>query len=251
LAYGYICFVNKLEVWIVKPHVLQSLAQTQFHVAYGRNLEKLEVERKMSKEATPQIRVRSANPNPPFIPFEGRFPADGDTAAAKAGVTQKKGKSKVLFGFTGVGTKKEEYKVYTVPDCKDVKTLTAIAKTTYYTLARGEGVIRFSTPHLKDLNQSDLLSMRAGDSCQVEWDAFDSKIMTDKNVTKQQRMATLLALGYSQEVAALVAENYDKLDYFRQPFYIKEVNVTWDKDSGCKIDVEAMNFINPSASNGD
>lgn len=251
LAYGYIVFVKGLEVWITPPHVLQDLAATQFHVAYGRNLEKLEVERKMSKEATPQIRVRSANPNAPFIPFEGRFPADGDTAAAKAGVTQKKGKSKVLFGFTGVGTKKEEFKVYAVPDCKDVKTLTQIAKATYYTLARGEGIIRFSTPHLKDLDQNDLLTMKAGDSCQVEWDAFTTSTMTDKNLTKAVRMSTLLGLGYAQDVASLVAENYDKLDYFRQPFYIKEVNITWDKDSGCKLDVEAMNFINPAASNGD
>lgn len=251
LAYGYIVFVKNLEVWITPPHVLQDLAATQFHVAYGRNLEKLEVERKMSKEATPQIRVRSGNPNPPFIPFEGRYPDDNNTAEAKAGITQKKGKSKILFGYTGVGTKKEEFKVYAVPDCKDVKTLTAIAKATYYTLARGEGILRFSTPHLKDLDQKDLLTIRAGDSCQVEWDAFTTSVMTDKNLTKAVRMATLLGLGYSQDVSTLVAENYDKLDYFRQPFYIKEANITWDKDSGCKLDVEAMNFINPAASNGE
>ena len=250
LAYGYIVFVKGLEVWITPPHVLQDIAKTQYHVAYGRNLEKLEVERKMSKEATPQIRVRSANPNPPFIPFEGRFPADGDTAASKAGVTAKKGKSKVLFGYTGVGTKKEEYKVFAVPDCKDVATLVKIAKATYYTLARGEGTIRFSTPHLRDLDQADLITIKAGDSVLVEWDAFASSTMTDKNLSSAQRYSKLITLGYSQEVSQLVADNYDKLDYFRQSFYVKEANITWDKDQGCKIDVEAQNFINPNASNG-
>lgn len=246
LAYGFIVFVKGFEVWIAPPHVLQSVDQTQFHVAYGRNLEKIEVERKMSKEATPQIRIRSTNPNPPFQPFEGRFPSDDDLANLTAGVTQKKGKSKVLFGFTGVGVKKEEYKVFAVPDVKDEKTLTDIAKATYYTLARGEGVIRFSTPHLRDLSNTDLLTLRAGDSVLIEWDAFNAEQMQSKNSTPQSRYNILISLGYSEDVATLVAENYSKLDYFRQPFYVKEANITWDKDAGVKLDVEAMNFINPS-----
>ncbi len=245
LAYGFIVFVKGFEVWITPPHVLQDIAKTQFHVAYGRNLDKLEVERKLSKEATPQIVVRSPNPNPPFKPFEGKFPSDDDIADLQAGVSEKKGKSKILFGFTGVGVKKEEFKVFSVPDVKDVKTLIDIAKATYFTLARGEGVIRFSTPHLRDLNNTDLLTIRAGDSVAIQWDAFNAEQMMSKDSTPQTRYNILISLGYSPDVASLVASNYSRLDYFRQPFYVKEANITWDKSSGCKIDVEAMNFINP------
>lgn len=243
LSYGFIVFVKGFEVWITKPHVLQDIAKTQYRVAYGRNLEKLEVERKLSKEAVPQIRVRSYDPKTKTV-IEGRFPAEKDIEA------QKKGKDKNGKGggfLTGVGTKREEYKVYTVPDVKDVKVLTDIAKTTYYTLARGEGVVRFTTPALYDSNGQDLLKLRAGDSIEIKWDAFNAEVMMDPNKTREQKLNTLLSLGYSYDVAALVAEQYIKLDYFRQPFYVKEVNITWDKDQGAKLDVEAMNFINPES----
>lgn len=243
LSYGFIVFVKGFEVWITKPHVLQGLANAQYRVAYGRNLAKLEVERKLSKEAVPQIRVRSYDPKTKTA-IEGVFPSEKDIEAQKQG----KDKSGKGGGFiTGVGTKREEYKVYTVPDVKDVKVLTDIAKTTYYTLARGEGVIRFETPHLTDTENKDLLKMRAGDSVEIKWDAFNSDIMMNPSVTREQKITTLLSLGYTYDVAQLVAEQYIKLDYFRQAFYIKEVNLTWDKDQGCKIDVEAMNFINPES----
>lgn len=232
LSYGFIVYVKGFDVIITKPHVLQDLAQSQYRVAYGRNLEKLEVERKMSKEATPQIRVRSYDPKTRQA-IEGRYPADKDVAKDQ---------------MTGVGTKKEEYKVFTVPDVKDTKTLDEIAKTTYYTLARGEGVVRFSTPQLRDLDNTDLTRMRAGDSVLITWDAFNAAQMQDSKVTREQKITSLLSLGYSFEIAALVADQYAKLDYFRQAFYVKEVNITWDKDKGCGIDVEAMNFINPAVS---
>lgn len=243
LSYGFIVFVKGFDVIITKPHVLQNLAETQYRVAYGRNLEKLEVERKMSKEAVPQIRVRSYDPKTQTV-IEGFYPSSDDIEA------QTKGKDKSGKGggfLTGVGTKREEYKVFTVPDVKDVKVLDDIARTTYYTLARGEGVVRFSTPSLLDTDNNDLLKMRAGDSVEVKWDAFNSEIMMDPKVSREQKIAVLLSLGYSYEVAALVAEQYIKLDYFRQPFYVKEVNFTWESTSGLVVAVEAMNFINPQS----
>lgn len=245
LSYGFIVFVKGFEVIITKPHVLQDLAHSNYRVAYGRNLEKLEVERKLSKEATPQIRVRSYDPKTRSV-IEGSYPDGEDSEALNKGKGVGK-KAKTLFGQTGVGVKKEEYKVFVVPDVKDKKVLDDIAKTTFYTLARGEGVIRFATPHLRDLTNTDLTKMRAGDSVEITWDAFNAEVMQDSKKTKEQKLTTLLSLGYSYEVAALVAEQYAKLDYFRRPFYVKEVNLTWDKDQGCKIDVEAMGFINASA----
>ncbi len=243
MSYGFIVFVKGFEVWITKPHVLQGLAATQYRVAYGRNLEKLEVERKMSKEAVPQIRVRSYDPKTQTV-IEGFFPSSDDIDAQKDG-KNKKGKG---GGFlTGVGTKREEYKVFTVPDVKDVKILDEIARSTYYTLARGEGVIRFSTPHLRDTENQDLLKIRAADSVEIKWDAFNSEVMMNPKVTREQKVQLVLSMGYSYDVAILVADQYVKLDYFRQPFYVKEVNLTWEKESGVKIDVEAMNFINPES----
>jgi hypothetical protein len=227
LSYGFIVYVRGFEVVIAKPHVLQAESENFYRVAYGRNLLSLEVERKLAKDAVPQIRVRSYDPVSKQA-IEGSFP---------------EGREQVV---TGVGTRKEEYRVFTVPDVSDESTLKEIARSTYYTLARGEGTIRFSTPHLRDLENADLLRMRAGDAVQIVWDAFNSEVMLDSKISREQKISILLALGYSSQVAALVAEQYTKLDYFRQPFYVKNVNVTWDLDQGISFDVEAMNFINPA-----
>jgi len=243
LSFGYIVFVKGFDVIVTKPHVLQSMAGANYRVAYGTNLSKLEVERKMSKEAVPQIRVRSYDPKSKKV-IEGVFPTEKDLTAQKEG-KDKKGKG---GGFlTGVGTKREEYKVYTIPDVKDEKTLTEIARSTYYTLARGEGIVRCATPHLRDTQNQDLLQMRAGDSIEIKWDAFKAEVMGDKNISATQKINTLMALGYDFTVASLVANQYSKLDYFRTPFYVKEVNYTWDKDKGMQVDIEAMNFINPES----
>lgn len=231
MSYGFVCFVQGFNVYIAKPHVLytdQEALWGYWRMAYGRNLESLSVERKLSKEAVPQIRVRSYDPVTKTA-IEGKFPSD------KA--------SRVV---TGVGTFKEEYRVYTVPDITDENTLTEIARSAYYTIARGEGLIKFSTPALKDMDNADLLNMRAGDAVYIEWDAFDSQIMTNAKLGTDQKISALLAQGYKIDVARLVATQYDKLDYFRQNFYVKNVRLDWNADTGVSIEVEAINFINPA-----
>jgi hypothetical protein len=230
LSYGFIVYVDGYEVVITKPNTLQDASLSDYRMAYGRNLESLEVERKLSKESTPTIIVKSWEPKLKKS-IQGQFPKQGAKTT----------------GPTAINTKKDEFKIFAVPDVKDISTLEEIAKTTYYTLARGEGIIRFSTPHLRDLDNVDLTRMRAGSSVHIVWDAFNAETMLDKNISPQKKIALLRSLGYSQDVATLVAEQYSKLDYFRQPFYVKEVGITWDSRQGCKIDVEAMNFINPTA----
>lgn len=237
LSMGYIVFVRGWKVVIARPHVLQVEALDRtYRVAYGRNLETLEVERALHKEAVPQIRVRSHDPVTRAI-VEGRYPL---TRAE---------------GLTGVGTKRDEYRVMTVPDCGDVHTLRQIARTAYDTIARGEGTIHFATKHLLDLpdsagTQRDLLALRAGDPVQIQWDAFNAEALANMK-SETERVGELLARGYSYDVAKLVAEKFTKLDYFRQPFYVKEVNLTWDARQGLKLAVEAVNFINVPRDTGE
>lgn len=233
LSYGFIVFVKGLDVIISKPHVLQAEAQDKIHrVAYGRNLESLESERKLSRESVPQIRVRSYDETTKRA-IEGRFPD---------------GKDQVI---TGVGTKKEEYKVMTFCGVTDEHQLKDIARTAYYTIARGEGKVTFRTKHLKDLPdplgvQRDFLQLRAGDAVRIEWDSFNEKEMLNDHASASEKIARIAAMGYSPAVAAVVAGQFEKLAYFRQPFYVKEVRISWDANQGMMLDVEAMNFINPA-----
>lgn len=230
MSFGFIVYVQGFRVIITKPHVLQAASADEIHrVAYGRNLASLEMERKLAKDSVPQIRVRSYDPKHKRA-IEGRFPSDKD---ADFEVTGKKKK-----------TRKEEYKVFTVPDVANEATLKEIAKTTYHTLARGEGLIRFRTKALTDLGGRDLTRLRSGDPVAIEWDAFNAEIMLDPKIAAAAKAARIVALGYSPQVATIVSEQFDKLNYFRQPFYVKEVNFTWDSAQGLQLDVEAMNYIN-------
>lgn len=230
MSYGFIVYVKGFKVIITKPHVLQAEAQDKIHrVAYGRNLETLESERGLAKESVPQIRVRSFDPKTKTA-IEGRFPEGRDLVT------------------TGVGTKREEYKVMTVPGVTDERTLKEIARTAYHTIARGEGKVRFTTKHLKDLPdplgiQRDFLQLRSGDPVRIEWDAFNEEALANEK-DFARRVAGLIALGYSFDVANTVADHFERLSFFRQPFYVKEINYTWSSDQGMGLDVEAMNFIN-------
>lgn len=231
MSYGFIVFVKGFKVIISKPHVLQASAQDKIHrVAYGKILETLESERALAKEAVPQIRVRSYDTKTKTV-IEGRFPEEKELVT------------------TGVGTKKEEYTVMTVPGISDEHQLKEIARTAYHTIARGEGKIRFTTKHLKDLPdpfgiQRDFLHLRPGDPVRVEWDTFNEEVLADKSVSAAKKIGALIEMGYSSTIAQIVADHFERLAFFRQPFYTKEINYTFDAQQGLAIDVEAMNFIN-------
>lgn len=249
MSYGYIVYVQGLQVIITRPHVQQAEALGAAHrVAYGRNLTSLSNTRKLSREAVPQICVRSSSDKDGKI-REARFPEKKDVVR------------------TGIGTKKDEFKVFTVGDVYDVAQLKEIARTTYYTLARGEGSISFTTAHLRDLpaprtpddalnriadpsyvgpegSVRSMLTLRPGLPVVIAWDAFNFQIMNNQGIGEEQKISYIMSLGYTYTVAKLVARQYAQLEFFRGPFYCKEVNITWDADNGLEFDVTAVNFIN-------
>lgn len=225
LRHGFIVYVEGFNVVISRPNVLQENARRVIpKVVYGRNLESLEVDRKLGKERVPQILVRSYDPVT-RSPLEARFPA------AKDKVT------------TGIGTERDEVKSFTVPGISDERTLKRIAENAYNSLARGESSVRFSTPALKDLDGvSDLLDLRAGGAVAVGFDPFVSDA-TLGSLPRNERFDRLIALGYKDKVARLIADEYEKMNYFRRPFYIREASLIYDSDEGIRVEVEATNYI--------
>jgi hypothetical protein len=101
LRQGLVVFVRGSKVIITSPQVLTTAnaARTR-RMIYGRDLESLEVERKIGKERVPQIAVRSYDPKTRRT-LEAVFPAAKEKAK------------------TGVGTDRDEIRAYAVPDITD------------------------------------------------------------------------------------------------------------------------------------
>jgi hypothetical protein len=225
IRHGFIVFVRGTDVIISTPQTLTEATEGRLRkVAYGRDLRSLDVERKLGKETVPQIEVTSYDPV---------------TMTAISGKWPDKPKEKT----TGIGTKSNETRLVVVHGINDPGELTKLAKMYYDNLARAEGSISFTTKDLKDLDGNDLLFLRPGDPVQLGFDSLNEEEY--RSLDEIARYDKLLSLGYADNVAWLIATEYDKIDQFRQPFYTKDVEFGWDVDDGITISVKALNFVSP------
>lgn len=223
IRHGFIVFVRGTDVVISKPQTLtQSTLNRLRCVAYGRDLASLDVSRKMGKETVPQIKAISYDPVS-MKPISAVFPTDAKTRT------------------TGIGTKKNEIREVVVDGITDPGVLLEYAEMYYNALARSEASFKFSTKDLRDLYGNDLIWLRPGDPVQLGFDELKPEDFRD--ISQEERLDNLLALGYDIQVATLIAQEYDKINQFRQPVYSKTVDIAFGADSGIQIDVEAVNFI--------
>ena len=225
LSYGYICFVRGTEVVITKPHVLNDDAQARVRkLVYGRNLRELAAERKMGKTTTPQVVVTSYN-SKDRTRLEAKWPSDKDY----------KGKQ------TGVGTFREEFRRYTLHGINDLRILQDYATSMYQNLARGESRVRWATKALKDVEGKDLLTLRAGDAFVVDFSDFKDEELLALSI--DERRWRLEGLGYSTQVSAVIASNYDQLKRIRQPLYLDEMTLRYSARDGVELAGQGINFV--------
>lgn len=225
IRHGYIVFVRGVEIVISRPQVLIANATAGVHhVAYGRNLSKLEVQRKLGKETVPQIIVRSYD-SVKRAAIEAKYPESTDKQPQYA-----------------IGTKKNEQRSFVVPGVTDAAALRQIAQNAYHALARGEAKIRFETKHLEDLEGRSLFELEAGRPVSIGFEPFIRDAVFEK-LSVAQRYDRLVQIGYNKTIAALISTNFDKITYFRRPFYTVEATFSFDRKDGITVECEAANYI--------
>jgi hypothetical protein len=224
IRHGYIVFVEDREIIITYPNVLTEKARADVvRVVYGKNLDSLQVERNLGKETVPQIICRSYDPATKRL-LEARYPEKPETPAK------------------GIGTKRNEQRSFVLWGCTDEKILKRAARNAYHALARGEGKIRFSTSHLMDGANHELLEMKAGRAVAIGFEPWIPDA-TFSRLSYAERVDKLQALGYNSNVAQLISQEWDKIDYFRRAFYLTEVTFDFDEGDGIVIEAEAQNYI--------
>lgn len=265
LQHGQIVYVRGTDVIISKPQTLTGITQAEIdniaaslplggfigqnltqlkaaqeskiiHTAWGRDLATLEVSRHMGREQVPQIIATSYDADTQTV-LEAKWPEN-----PKGEISPEfKAKGAGAAQITGAGIEKEATRRITVPGVKDLAQLREVAKTYYHTLGRAEAKVKIATKDLQDLRGKDMLGARPGNALLIDFDAVH--IEEIRQLSGSQREARLRSLGYSPQVASLIADEYDKINQFRQPVYCKDISFAFSRDSGIAIDIEGVNFV--------
>lgn len=224
VRYGFILFVRGLDIVLTKPRNYIAGKSDVRKMAWGRNLTSLRMKRKIGKEQVPIIEVRSYDEQRRQV-LRGRYPLNPRKQAV-----------------TGLGTIRDEVKVYHVHGVRSLHQLNAIAENTYNLLARSELEAEVETRDLTDLGGDDILNLAAGDAIGVSLEPYTTDLLEGKS--SDQRFATLVDLGYDRQVARTIANSFGKLDIFKRPFRLREANMEFDADSGISISMTLQNFVN-------
>jgi hypothetical protein len=237
LSHGLICYVRQNDLIIGSPKALtQELADEGVKVSYGRNLRSLHVDRHLGREQVPQIVASCYDPKT-RTQITAKFPSDAEVLS-KASVGSKGSAAEV----TGIGTVKETILRVSPPaSITSEAVLRDYVKAYYEHKTRAEAKYKWETKSLRDLDGNDLTKLRVGQPTSVFFDAFDSREMLQRSPS--QRETYLRSIGYSPQVANLVANNFEKIKQFRVPFYARNVNFEWDNKTGLDVACEAVNYV--------
>jgi hypothetical protein len=252
LQHGKIAYVTGTKVIISDPKTLTAdTVDSTYRMAYGRNLKFLKVSRHMGKEAVPQV-ISSIYDPKTRQRVEIKFPektAPGFRDKSQKSAVKGLGGANDVTGSNSLT--QNQLRVAPPKGVTDPKVLRDYLEAYYHNLARNEGVLSFETKDLRDLTRSQkaqrgysLLAMRPGDAVQVAFDAFSDADMRQLSSTAE-RFARLRELGYSEQVANIVASEYDRINQFQTPFYVKDVSLAWSIKDGLNVAVEGINFIAP------
>lgn len=251
--YGFICFVDGLDVVISRPKTITDRDVSQIkRLAWGRNLEHLTMRRHLGKEQAPTVVVRSYDAKTGST-LSAEFPGgqldrhvivttDGKKPKFKRRVKEttsisKKGKVKNTV------RERDEYQIVTVHGITDPDALERIAENRYHLLGKAERSVVVTTRDLRDLKNVDMLDVAAGDAFTIEWDDFNRELIANPAIPEARKIAHLESRGFNSEVAKEIARRFDILQGLTRPLRFKEGTIEYDCDDGISIEAELQDFI--------
>jgi hypothetical protein len=223
ISHGFIAYVVGERIVVTDPNTqTRASLEAAPQLIYGRNLDTLSASRRFNKEMVPQIQMSTVDPKTGER-IEVLYPAQGEKVTS------------------GLGAKKGEILNIPAPDgvC-DRDTLRRIAKVWHADLARAEAVYRAETIHLESIDGQDILRLQPGSPVSLHFDPFNGEQM--RALTVSQRYDHLTAVGYPPRIASFVAERFDRLGQFTQPYYTRTAEYRWSIDDGLSIAIEAVNY---------
>jgi hypothetical protein len=240
IQHGFIVFIRGSTIHISDPRTQTDESLTKApRFIYGRDVMNFTAHRKLAKERVPQIKLVYWDAKT-RQKFEVLYPPRGQKLT------------------TGLGLKKNEVETLPAPAyCHDRASALRFAKMRWELLARSETSYKIETRHLRlprvgfitaengqtvafDESDFDLLRLREGDAVGLAFDPFLGDTM--RALDFAGRVGFLQSLGYKPALCYFVATNIDRLEQFRQPYYTRRVDYSFDQKDGMTIEIEAVNF---------
>jgi hypothetical protein len=262
--YGFIIFVRGLDVVLTRPRSFDGRSAQPKRLAWGGNLENLEIERRLGREKVPRIVVRGYDPATRQI-VTAEYPDTGLGRRAKSKIgpggeiigqhrerALKRGASieqKSAAGAKGRPRKaaplklQDEYEIIPIFGATDTATLKRIAESIHRARGQAECKIVAVTHDLRDMRESSLMDLATGDAVAVDFNDFNRELLSNPKVPTESKKSYLISRGFGFEVAQIIAQHYELLLMQQvRPFQVHEVTYEYDVDEGIRIEMELHDF---------
>lgn len=253
--HGLLCYFRNNDLIITRPRNVQELQKDVRYLAWGVNLESIDLDRHFGRAQVPIIILQCMDRHGDSIgtvvePAEHQKQAELVMKGHLDGKTSFVEKHKATLSPTVKKAKKpkaplvketDQYEIETVHGVHDRAVLREYAKLLRYLRGRGERTINFSTHHLMDLMGRPLLGLDVGDPIMIDWRDFDHVELARQ--TPARRYQDLVERGYQPDVAQAIADSFDALIGTQRPMRVNEMTYSWDCDDGIEISGRALDFI--------
>jgi hypothetical protein len=255
---GLIAYIELDKLVLTEPRALYDRAKG-VHFVYGKNIKNLKFKRKLGRKKNFNVDVRCFNPENKDEPvITAKIPAQatkewGDATGIPIG------KDLVIptinpDGSAGAG-KPAPTVGFLIPNIHNKPKLIEIGQNIYEEMSRQQIEGSFETMDMESDSQAgtcfNLLGLRIGTPLKIQVDQGDLEGITrivsaNGGARKQKSIAAtrdfLIRRCYDQSIAEALALTLNN-PRFNSPFFTKGVQFTLDSESGFKIKVDFLNFI--------
>lgn len=244
---GLIAFIELDKLVISKPRALYS-EKKAIKFIYGKNIKNLEFKRKLGRKKNFNVKVRSLAPHKKEQPvITAEIPKEASEEwSSSIGVPRERIKIPSINADGSKGADKDAPIIaFLIPNVYDQTKLVEIGQEIYEELGRQQIEGSFETQEMEAvdgfLSCVNLVGLRNGTPLKIEIDQGDLEGLK-KVKSKSEKVNFLLTRCYSPKVAVALADTFSN-PRFNSPFYTKAVQFTLDADTGFKLKVDFINFI--------
>lgn len=240
---GLIAFIELDKLVLTTPRVLYDKSNAKQFV-YGHNVKTLKFKRKLGRHKGFNIVVRYMDLATKKV-LQAKIPEEGTADwSAKTGIPTKRVQVPVVKPDGTLDTPKDApFTSFLVSNIKSQEQLVEVGQKIFEEMSRQqiEGELETKEMDTKDKLGAcfDLTKLMVATPIGIEIDAGDMKGMS-RFTTPQERERFLRARWYEPTIARAMAKTMGK---FTPVFYTKAATFTVDAETGFKLHVEFLNFI--------